>query len=98
MDTPITKTTPFNGNRLHTVPKHTIVRPHGSESYRHPTTLQKFVRPPLAHLMVVSEKCDSFSLRSGRHHLFPRRSFNATLSNIASANNRFSWRSHPKDF
>jgi hypothetical protein len=44
--------------------------------------------------MVKLEKCESFPLGSGRHHFFPRISFNATSSNIASASNRFNWRSH----
>src|SRR5215472_10395985 len=33
---------------------------------------------------------DSFPLPCGRHHFFPRRSFNAALSSMASARSRFS--------
>ncbi len=67
-----------------------VIGPDRCISHRHSTALQKLARPPLAHLMVVSEKCDSFPLRGGRHHFFPSKSFSATLSNMASASNRFS--------
>jgi hypothetical protein len=60
-----------------------------AKPYRHSTNLQKLARPPLAHLMFTTEMHDSFPLRSERHH-FARRSFSATLSNMASASSRLS--------
>jgi len=50
-----------------------------------------FTRPPFAHLVNTHEMSHSLSPGSGRHHFFPRRSFNATLSSIASASMRFSF-------
>lgn len=49
-----------------------------------------FTRPPFAHPMGPHEVGDSSPLGSGRHHFFPKRSFSAALSSIASANMRFS--------
>jgi hypothetical protein len=49
-----------------------------------------FTRPPFAHPMGIHEMRDSLPLGRGRHHFFPRRSFKAALSSMASAKNRFS--------
>src|SRR5665213_248130 len=89
VNAPIAEPTPLMGNRLHAITQVGIVSPHRLISHRHPATRQKLARPPLTHLMFSLEMSDGFSLGSGRHHFFPRRSFSATLSNIASASNRF---------
>jgi hypothetical protein len=44
-----------------------------------------FTRPPFAHPECVPEMSDGFPLARGRHHFFPKRSFNAELSSMASA-------------
>jgi hypothetical protein len=84
MDTAIAKASSLVGNRLHPITQDYVIWFDRRISHRHPTALQKLTRPPLAHLMVISEKCGSFPLGSGRHHFFPRRSFSATLSSMAS--------------
>lgn len=47
-------------------------------------------RPPLVHLVGGHRMSGGFPIGDGRHHSFPRRSFKAALSSMASASNRFS--------
>jgi hypothetical protein len=49
-----------------------------------------YTRPPFAHRVGIHEMRDSFPLGRGRHHFFPKRSFNAALSSMVSASSRFS--------
>jgi hypothetical protein len=60
------------------------------ESHGHAATADGFTRPPFAHPECLPEMRDSFPLARGRHHFFPKRSFNAALSSMASASNRLS--------
>src|SRR6202042_3538783 len=46
--------------------------------------------PSKAHLVCGLQISRSLPMRGGRHHFFPRRSFSATLSSIASASIRLS--------
>ncbi|EJL52648.1 hypothetical protein PMI09_03791 [Rhizobium sp. CF122] len=48
-------------------------------------------RTLFAHPMVTHQMRDSVPLGCGRHHFFPKRSFKAALSSIASARSRFSF-------
>ncbi len=67
-----------------------IRRSAGSVADHLPVGLDDVTRPPLAHLVGIGERGDSFALGGGRHHFFERRSFSATLSSMASAKSRFS--------
>ena len=80
----------FPRDRHHPIPKITIIRAARLVSNGHAATTNGFTRPPFAHPVMRHKMRDSFPLGSGRHHFFPNRSFNATLSSIASANIRFS--------
>ena len=60
VDAPIPKSAALTGNGFHAIAKYGIMRPHRRVSYRHPATLQKLARPPLAHLLVSPEMGDSF--------------------------------------
>src|ERR1700736_5622234 len=78
------------GDRLHALAKAGIVRPGRLVSHGHAPPADVFTRPPFAHPVGIHEMRDSFPLGRGRHHFFPKRSFNAALSSMASASNRFS--------
>jgi hypothetical protein len=87
MQAPIAETAAFMGNGLHALAKSGIVRPSRLVSHGHAATADGFTRPPFAHPECVPEMRDSFPLARGRHHFFPKRSFNAALSSMASASN-----------
>src|SRR6202011_4568039 len=78
------------GDRLHALAKAGIVHPGRLVSHGHAAAADGFTRPPFAHPECSSQMGDSFPLGRGRHHFFPKRSFNAALSSMASASNRFS--------
>ena len=78
------------GDRSHTLAKAGIVRPGRPVSHSHAAAADGFTRPPFAHLEEFPQMRDSFPLGRGRHHFFPKRSFKAALSSMASAKSRFS--------
>src|ERR1700759_3618111 len=86
----ITEAAAHLGDRSHALAKAGIVRPGRLVSYGHAAAADGFTRPPFAHPVGIHEMRDSFPLGRGRHHFFPKRSFNAALSSMASASNRFS--------
>src|ERR1700694_1561466 len=87
---PIAEAAALLGDRLHALAKAGIVRPGRLVSHGHAAAADGFTRPPFAHPAGIHETRDSFPLRRGRHHFFPKRSFNAALSSMASASSRFS--------
>jgi hypothetical protein len=90
MQAPIAEATALLGDLPHALAKAGIVRPGRPVSHGHAAAADGFTRPPFAHPECVSQMDDSFPLRRGRHHFFPKRSFKAALSSMASASNRFS--------
>src|SRR3981081_403796 len=90
MQAPIAEAAAFMGDRLHALAKAGIVRPGRLVSHGHAAAADGFTRPPFAHPVGIHETRDSFPLGRGRHHFFPKRSFNAALSSMASASSRFS--------
>ena len=68
-----------------------FVRPGRLVSHGHAAAADGFTRPPFAHPECLSQMDDSFPLPRGRHHFFPKRSFSAVLSSMASARSRFSF-------
>jgi hypothetical protein len=90
MQAPITEAAAFTGDRRHALAKAGIVRPGRLVSDGHAAAADGFTRPPFAHPVGIHEMRDSFPLGRGRHHFFPKRSFNAALSSMASASNHFS--------
>ena len=79
------------GDRPHALTKAGIVSPGRPISHRHAAAADGFTRPPFAHPECLSQMNDSFPLPRGRHHFFPKRSFSAALSSMASARSRFSF-------
>jgi len=77
--------------RLHPLAKVIVIAAPGFVTDRHPAKADGFTRPPFAHLVVIHQMRDSFSPCCGHHHFFPKRSFKAALSSIASARSRFSF-------
>src|SRR4051812_48900951 len=90
MQAPVTEPSPFPGDGLHALAQRGVILACGFVSHGHAAKAGGFTRPPFAHPMGAHEVGDSSPLGSGRHHFFPKRSFSATLSSIASANMRFS--------
>ena len=86
----ITEAAALLGDRPHALAKAGIVRPGRLVPHGHATAADGFTRPPFAHPEGASEMGNSFPLGRGRHHFFPKRSFKAALSSMASASNRFS--------
>src|ERR1700723_1617885 len=89
----VVETAAFLGDRLHALTKAGIIRPGRLISHGHAAAADGFTRPPFAHPVGFHQMSDSFPLPRGRHHFFPRRSFSATLSSMASASSRFSFSS-----
>ena len=87
---PIAEAAAFMGDRLHALAKAGIVRPGCLVSHSHAAAADGFTRPPFAHPVGIHEMRHSFPLGRGRHHFFPKRSFKAALSSMASASSRFS--------
>jgi hypothetical protein len=77
--------------RLHPLAKTIIAAASGFVTDRNSSKAAGFTRPPFAHLVVIHQMHDSFPPCCGRHHFFPKRSFKAALSSIASARSRFSF-------
>jgi hypothetical protein len=86
---PITKAPALPRDHDHPLPQNCFIRTPGVVANRHTATADGFTRPPFAHPVVGYEMRDSFPRGGGRHHFFPKRSFKATLSSIASASSRF---------
>src|SRR5204863_5195946 len=86
----IAKAPTFLGQRPQPLAQGHVVDPTGSVADRHPHAADHPARPPLAHLVCLSEMSDGLSLHSGRYHFFDSRSFSAALSSIESANSFFS--------
>jgi hypothetical protein len=91
MKTSISKAAAFMRQRLHSLAKVMVVAAPGFVADRHSARAHGFTRPPFAHLVVTHQMRDSFPPCCGRHHFFPKRSFKAALSSIASARSRFSF-------
>jgi hypothetical protein len=87
---PVAEATAFMSDGFHPVAQRAVARPDAFVSHGHAAAANGFTRPPFAHPVEAHQMGDSFPLGSGRHHFFPKRSFNATLSSIASASIRFS--------
>lgn len=66
-----------------------IIRSERLVSDGHAVTADGFTRPPIAHPVGIHAMRDSFPLPAGVT-LLPNKSFNAALSGMASAKNRFS--------
>src|ERR1700681_3933712 len=90
MQAPIAEAAAFMGDRLHALAKAGIVRSGRLVSHGHAAAADGFTRPPFAHPECSSQMGDSFPLGRGRHHFFPKRSFNAAVSSMAAAAHRFS--------
>ncbi len=90
MEPPVTEPPALARHRDHSFPKSAVIGTRRSVLNCHAATADGFTRPPFAHPLVGHEISDSFPPMCGRHHFFPRRSFEATLSSIASASIRFS--------
>src|SRR5690606_29817131 len=86
----IAEPSPLMRNGLHPIAQQVVIDPGGEVTHCNPTAHQHLARPPLAHPIDTLEMGDSIPLGSGRYHFFPRRSFNAELSSIASARSFFS--------
>src|SRR5690606_28008803 len=78
------------GQGLQPIAQDAVVRPRRLVAHARAINAQRPAGPPLAHAISRLEMRRGLSMRSGRHHFFPSRSFSATLSSIASASNRFS--------
>ena len=87
----ITEPSALLGERLQSLAKFAVIRPPGLVAHAGPIAVDHPARPPLAHLIGLLQIDRSLPMRSGRHHFFPSRSFNATLSSMASASRRFSF-------
>src|SRR6185295_16394962 len=87
---PIAEASSLVRQRLHALAENGIAVSSHPVSDRRPAATQDVTRPPFAHAEPGSEMSDSLSLHGGRHHFFPRRSFSAALSSIASARSFFS--------
>src|ERR1700709_764661 len=95
MQAPVAEAAALLGDRLHALAKAGIVCPGRLVSHRRAPLADGFTRPPFAHPVGIHQMSDSFPLPRGRHHFFPRRSFSATLSSMASASRRFSFAFSP---
>ncbi|SUB55942.1 Uncharacterised protein [Brucella anthropi] len=91
MNASVAKAAAFMRQRLHSLAKVMVVDAAAFVTNCHPANTDGFTRPPFAHPMLVHQMRDSVPLGCGRHHFFPKRSFNAALSSIASARSRFSF-------
>ena len=78
------------GDGFHPFWEIAVVRAYTLVSGGHAATADGFTRPPFAYPVIGHQMGDSFPLGSGPHYFFPRRSFEATLTSIASASIRFS--------
>src|SRR6202035_1917902 len=67
-----------------------VVRSHALIAHACPVGSDHPAGPPLAHLEGLTQIRRRLPSRGGRHHFFPRRSFSAALSSMASASIRFS--------
>src|SRR6267154_1864219 len=90
MQPPIAEPPPLLGQGLQPLAKFAVIRPPGLVAHAGPIAVNHPARPPLAHLIGLLQISRSLPMRGGRHHFFPSRSFNATLSSMASASIRFS--------
>src|SRR5262249_49403390 len=90
MQAPVTEAPALPRKLGHPLPKSAIGGTRGVIANGHAAAADGFTRPPFAHPMIRYELSDSFPLGSGRYHFFPRRSFRAALSSIASASIRLS--------
>ena len=91
MQASVAETAAFLGDRLHALTNAGIIRPGRLVSHGHAAAADGFTRPPFAHPVGIHQMSDSFPLPRGRHHFFPKRSFSAALSSMASASSRFSF-------
>src|SRR5215213_6350652 len=91
MQASVTEPAALRGNRPHALPNDGIISPGRLISHGHAAAADGFTRPPFAHLAGFHQMSDSFPLLRGRHHFFPKRSFSAELSSMASASSRFSF-------
>src|SRR6267154_3210774 len=90
MQPPIAEPPPLLGQGLQPLAKFAVILPPGLVAHAGPIAVDHPARPPLAHLIGLLQISRSLPMRGGRHHFFPSRSFNATLSSMASASIRFS--------
>src|SRR5215212_724046 len=90
MQASVTEPAALLGNRRHAA-EYGIISPGRVVSHGHAAAADGFTRPPFAHLAGFHQMSDSFPLLRGRHHFFPKRSFSAELSSMASASSRFSF-------
>lgn len=79
MNASIAEAAAFMRQRLHALAKAMIVAAAGFVTDRHPAKADGFTRPPFADPMLIHQMRDSSPLCCGRHHFFPKRSFNAAL-------------------
>src|SRR4051812_3734983 len=91
MQSPVAKAAAFLGHRPHALAKAGIVSQGRPISHGHAAAADGFTRPPFAHPVGIHQMSDSFPFPSGRHLFFPKRSFSAALSSMASARSRFSF-------
>lgn len=91
MKASISKAATFMRQRLHPLAKDMVIAAPGFVTDRHTAKAHGFTRPPFAHLVVIHQMSDSFPHSCRRYHFFPKRSFKAALSSMASAKSRFSF-------
>src|SRR5436305_4373974 len=85
MQASVAETAALLGDRRHALPNAGINSPGRLVSHGHAAAADGFTRPPFAHLAGFHQMTDSFPLLRERHHFFPKRSFSAELSSMASA-------------
>ncbi len=90
METPVAEPALLGSQLTQSLPQCRVIWPSRSVTNHLAVRPNDLTRPPLAHLVGRGEMSDSFPLGGGRQNFFVRRSFNATLSSIASARSRFS--------
>src|ERR1700722_6767290 len=90
MQPPIAEAPSLLGQGLQAFAQRSVIRPPGVITHAGSVGADHPARPPLAHLVGRLQISRSLPMRGGRHHFFPRRSFSATLSSIASASIRLS--------
>ena len=84
----VAEASPFLRQRRETLPQRPVVRSAALVPQARPVATDHPARPTLAHLVGRLQIGRSLPMRGGRHHFFPRRSFSATLSSMASASIR----------
>src|SRR6185437_2546822 len=81
---------PLLGQGFQPLAQRHVIRSHASIAHACPIGSDHPAGPTLAHLEGLTQIRRRLPSRGGRHHFFPKRSFSAALSSMASASIRFS--------